>query len=191
MKFKPIPDYGGEFEISLEGVVRKIYLHRPPKVLVPHVDKNGYVVVSLCSKGTVKKKKIHRLLLSTFVRQPEDGEVARHLDGNPGNNRLSNLAWGTQTENEADKRKHGTHANTLKTCDPKGHEYDDINLMYNKKGERKCRSCHRADQFIIRERKRGKELGSRRREVQDYYYQNRHDTVIFREEVLNALRIPS
>ena len=191
MKFKPIPGYEGEFEISLEGVVRKIYLHRSPKTLVPHVDKNGYIVVSLCSKGTVKKKKVHRLLLSTFVRQPGDGEVARHLDGNPGNNRLSNLAWGTQIENEADKRKHGTHANTLKTCDPRGHDYDEANLMYNKKGERRCRSCHKADQFIIRERKRGRELGYRRGEVQDYYYQNRHKRIILREEVLNALCITS
>lgn len=191
MKFKPIPGYEGKFEISLEGVVRKIYLYRSPKILTPHVDKNGYTIVSLCFKGTVKKKKVHRLLLSTFVRQPEDGEVTRHLDGNPGNNRLSNLAWGTPTENEADKRKHGTHANTLKTCDTRGHEYDEGNLMYNEKGERKCRSCHRANQFIIRERRRERELGSRRGEAQDYYYRNRHKRVIFREEVLHALCIPS
>ena len=191
MKFKLIPGYDGEFEISPEGVVRKVYPNRPPRTLAPHVDKCGYAVVSLCSKGTVKKKKIHRLLLSTFVRPPEDGEVARHLDGNLSNNRLSNLAWGTQIENEADKRKHGTHANTLKTHDPRGHKYDEANLMYNKKGERRCRSCHKANQFIVRERKRGRELGSRRGEVQDYYYQERHRPIILREEVLNALHIPS
>lgn len=32
----------------------------------------------------------------------------RHLDGNPANNRLSNLKWGTKVENESDKRRHGT-----------------------------------------------------------------------------------
>ena len=32
----------------------------------------------------------------------------RHLDGNRENNRLVNLKWGTHTDNEKDKIKHGT-----------------------------------------------------------------------------------
>jgi hypothetical protein len=34
--------------------------------------------------------------------------VCRHLDGNPINNRLENLRWGTHKENKADAIKHGT-----------------------------------------------------------------------------------
>jgi hypothetical protein len=33
--------------------------------------------------------------------------IVRHLDGNPFNNNVKNLAWGTGVENEADKRRHG------------------------------------------------------------------------------------
>jgi hypothetical protein len=36
--------------------------------------------------------------------------VCRHLDGDPSNNRVRNLRWGTYSENEADKLRHGTRA---------------------------------------------------------------------------------
>jgi predicted XRE-type DNA-binding protein len=47
-------------------------------------------------------------VLEAFVRNGEDGEECRHLDGDVFNNRLTNLVWGTKAENEADKIKHGT-----------------------------------------------------------------------------------
>jgi hypothetical protein len=36
--------------------------------------------------------------------------VVRHLDGDPKNNDVSNLAWGTQADNIHDKWRHGTMA---------------------------------------------------------------------------------
>ena len=51
---------------------------------------------------------IHRAVLLAFVGPPLEGEECRHLDGDHRNNALSNLAWGTRTENAADRRMHGT-----------------------------------------------------------------------------------
>lgn len=51
---------------------------------------------------------IHRLILLTFIGECPDGCECRHLDGNPTNNRLDNLCWGTRQENHADKNRHGT-----------------------------------------------------------------------------------
>lgn len=53
---------------------------------------------------------VHRLVLETFVGPCPEGMECRHLDGNPANNRLENLCWGTPTENVADARRHGTIA---------------------------------------------------------------------------------
>lgn len=56
------------------------------------------------------KKYIHRLVLETFVGPCPPGMECRHLDGNPANNRLDNLAWGTHSENSQDSIQHGTHS---------------------------------------------------------------------------------
>ena len=40
-------------------------------------------------------------------KRPE-GLVCRHLNGNPLDNRLENICWGTQQENAQDAIRHGT-----------------------------------------------------------------------------------
>jgi hypothetical protein len=54
---------------------------------------------------------VHRLVLFAFGA-PErcGGRCARHLNGDPTDNRIQNLAWGTHRQNEADKKLHGTVA---------------------------------------------------------------------------------
>lgn len=51
---------------------------------------------------------VHRLVLRAFVGEPVGGQLARHLDGNPENNRVSNLAWGTPADNGEDAARHGS-----------------------------------------------------------------------------------
>jgi hypothetical protein len=50
---------------------------------------------------------VHKLICEAFLGPKPDGLITRHLDGDPTNNKLSNLAYGTHKENEEDKRKHG------------------------------------------------------------------------------------
>jgi HNH endonuclease len=51
---------------------------------------------------------IHRGVCELFNGPCPDGMECRHLDGNKLNNRATNLAWGTPSENSADKALHGT-----------------------------------------------------------------------------------
>lgn len=50
---------------------------------------------------------VHRLVYETFVGEIPEGMVIRHLNDEPGDNRLSNLAIGTQKENVQDAIRNG------------------------------------------------------------------------------------
>ena len=72
------------------------------------LDKSGYVVYDLCGKGNKCRRKAHRLVLEAFVGSCSEGMECRHLDGDPQNNHVSNLCWGTHKRNMADMVMHGT-----------------------------------------------------------------------------------
>ena len=60
-------------------------------------------------KGTSIRLYVHVLVLEAFVGPCPKGMECLHGDGNPSNNALSNLRWGTRVENAGDKILHGTH----------------------------------------------------------------------------------
>ena len=64
----------------------------------------GYIFVGIADKIFP----VHRLVLDAFVGPRPEGMECRHLDGNPSNNALSNLCWGTPKENGEDAVAHGT-----------------------------------------------------------------------------------
>lgn len=53
------------------------------------------------------------------------------------------LYEGTQADNNRDTVIAGNHRDANKTHCPQGHEYTNINTIYNKKGHRKCRKCQK------------------------------------------------
>ena len=79
----------------------------PLRILKPSKSEAGYWVVTL----NRQTKYIHRLVLETFVGPCPVGMETRHLDGIKINNKYSNLKWDTPSNNNLDKRKHGTLPN--------------------------------------------------------------------------------
>ena len=100
MDFKPIPGIPG-YSITTSGVV---FGPRGPKAYEFN-KKGGHAYVAIRHK----KYFIHSLLLITFVSPRPKGFITRHLDGNPLNHSLDNLAWGTPRENYDDAIKHGVY----------------------------------------------------------------------------------
>lgn len=100
-----IPGFEGRYEVSNLG---RILSHRAGSRRVLKSRKStpyGHQKVIL---GAAREEAwVHRLVLRAFIGEPEDGQIARHMDGNPGNNSLSNLTWGTPAENNADMMRHG------------------------------------------------------------------------------------
>jgi hypothetical protein len=70
----------------------------------------GHKRVTLWKEGQGYTQSVHRLVLEAFRGPCPAGQQCRHLDGNPANNRLDNLAWGTPKQDAADKIIHGTIA---------------------------------------------------------------------------------
>jgi HNH endonuclease len=74
------------------------------------IEKDGYLVCLLYRKdGNRRWCRMHRLILETFVGPCPPGLVCCHADGNPANNRLSNLRWDTPAANVADAINQGRH----------------------------------------------------------------------------------
>jgi hypothetical protein len=73
-------------------------------------DKNGYQQIALGRRRTAK---VHQIVLEAFCKEERDNRVVRHLDGNPKNNRVENLKWGTRKENHHDMIGHGRIAGGL------------------------------------------------------------------------------
>ncbi len=72
--------------------------------------KGGYHQVALYRDGQKHWFMVHRLVLEAFVGPCPEGMEGCHNNGNPADNRLSNLRWDTRPNNHADKRQHGTMA---------------------------------------------------------------------------------
>ena len=68
--------------------------------------------VQLCDGKRVRDAHVHRLVAEAFLAR--NGFLVRHLDGDPANNIVGNLAWGSYTDNEADKRRYGRRVEGLK-----------------------------------------------------------------------------
>lgn len=113
--WKPCPrPYESAYEVSNLGIVRCYRygnrVRKFPRIKNLQRNKvNGYWYVILSLRKVIKAWTIHRLVLTVF-KGPQPKKDARHLDGDKANNKLSNLAWGTRKENEADKRMHGRSA---------------------------------------------------------------------------------
>jgi len=107
---KSIPNFSG-YKINKDGMIwsePKIRC-RVGKWLKQEIANSKHHRVTLYKNGKSYHRLVHRLVLETFVDRCPESMECRHLDGNPQNNCLSNLCWGTRSENSLDAIKHNTH----------------------------------------------------------------------------------
>ena len=119
--WKDIPGYEGKYQASTDGRIRSVdrlvrakchytgkdfYRRMRGKVLKPgQYCKNGHVSVVL-GHGAAGKP-VHQLIMNTFVGPVPKGMEVLHINGNPKDNRLLNLRYGTRTENILDVYRQG------------------------------------------------------------------------------------
>lgn len=158
-EWRPVLGYEGFYEVSDDGRVRSLDRTTVTKIgtsmsfkgrqMTATVRKqSGYHVVALNAHGRERQRKIHQLVCEAFHgSRPSSEYQVRHLNGNKDDNRASNLAWGTASENTQDSIRHGTQWQLRKTHCPEGHPYDEANTGYTRletRTGRFCRTCDRA-----------------------------------------------
>lgn len=117
--------------------------------LVKHTTgKGGYHRVNLSHDGHRRSVFVHKLVLTVFVGPCPAGMECRHIDGNPSNNHLLNLAWGTRSENSQDKIMHGTDLRGVKHHKVKLTEKDVLEIR--SRYERGERGVDLAREFSVR-----------------------------------------
>lgn len=119
-----IPGYEGRYQASTAGEIRSLdrrvavrngYRVMKGRVLKPAGQKTDpHLRVVLEHGGTGQC--VHTLVALTFLGPRPDGMDVRHLDGNPLNNRVSNLAYGSRTENILDVMRIGKPWRKLTTA---------------------------------------------------------------------------
>jgi hypothetical protein len=109
--YKDIPGFPG-YRVGDDGSVWSCRVSGHWRRLSPTTDKSrsegrNYPYLNIRRGGKPATFKVHHLVLLAFVGPRPKGAECRHLDGNPLNNRIQNLRWGTATENAADRMSHG------------------------------------------------------------------------------------
>ena len=156
--WRDVPGYEGRYQASSDGRIRSLTRrvamprggHRiePQHELRTFMDRYGYECVGLWGEKGRETVAVHRVIARTFLADSRfPGAEVRHCDGNQLNNTVSNLRWGTASQNRYDSVGHGTHRQSRKTHCPKQHEYSSentwIRIGRNGRPFRTCRECAR------------------------------------------------
>lgn len=128
LELVPVPGIADLFADSSGNIYSaRRKLHR----MSPTTDRDGYLRVCVTiSVGKYRSIGVHRLVAMAFHgAPPTPRHEARHLDGTRTNNVPSNLAWGTQRDNAADREQHGRTARGERNKGGVGLTSDEVALI--------------------------------------------------------------
>src|SRR5882762_1362613 len=120
-RWLPIAGFEGRYEVSSHGRIRSVpHLQSRRRKGVPYLYSIAGRILRPCPEargaafhvqlGRGRHRKIHHLVLETFVGSRPDGTEGLHADDDTSNNRLENLSWGTHAKNMADAALRGRTA---------------------------------------------------------------------------------
>jgi hypothetical protein len=84
-----IPGLGGRYSASDDG---RIWSHLRNKFMTASIS-NGYPQINICLSGQKRRKLVHRLVASAWIKNPNNLPQVNHINGIKTDNRSDNLEW--------------------------------------------------------------------------------------------------
>jgi hypothetical protein len=152
-RWLPVTNWKGVYDVSDYGRVRSLgrYVldslgrtrYWPGCMLEQFILGKGYKAVTLQLSGKRVKRYVHSLVLETFVGLCPPDQECLHGPNGQSDNGLTNLSYGTRTQNMRDKRRDGTNYNSNRVCCPRDHRLMTPNLVVCILPRRTCQACQR------------------------------------------------
>ena len=107
-KWKPIKGFEESYQVSNKGRVKSLerkvwngsgYSTIKERILKAGKATNGYLFVALCKNSKRYYYRVHRLVATAFIDNPDNKPQVNHIDENKENNNVENLEWCTAKEN--------------------------------------------------------------------------------------------
>ena len=137
-RWKDIEGYEGRYEVSTYGRVRNKSTGHIRKL---QTTNKGYKRLTLRRNGSYETLLIHRIVAGAFIPNPHGYDLVLHGDDVHYNNVVTNLRWGTHSDNNYDRVVNGRHHARNKTHCNSGHEFTENNTYVDKNKRRTCRKC--------------------------------------------------
>lgn len=116
--WKDIEGYEGLYQVSNLGRVKSLERYKEnhtklqkirEKIKRLRIHTAGYLVADLYKENESKTFFVHRLVAQAFISNENNLPQVNHIDGNKENNRVENLEWCTNQENQKHAYKIGLH----------------------------------------------------------------------------------
>ena len=106
-EWKAIRGYEGLYEVSTFGRIKALPTNRRELHIKAQSLANGYPVISLYKNGKEKKAQVHRLVALEFIPNPQKKQTVNHRKAIRIDNRVHQLEWATQSENNKHAYREG------------------------------------------------------------------------------------